>query len=278
MTAVAHLAALYSAAPIILWVEDPITRDYLTKVWDDPPEISFLIAGGKASVRPTVSAAEQEGISHVFGLADRDFGHSNIANWNAAGTRVFYLPRHEIENYTLDVPAIHGCALHNRGRSVADVATELNRLAMTQPIWLACRRVISDLREEIQGDFPGHPALVAVTTLLLAEQHIVASNWFTQLSVRAATWTRPGYLATKLQDAERAFNAARVNGTWLSEFSGRELFRPLRSYVYQPPRLPGNPDSDFAKAVGEWQQANNAGPADLTQLRSALRIKVGLPP
>ena len=32
MTAVAHLNALYSAARIVLWVEDPVTRDYLTKV------------------------------------------------------------------------------------------------------------------------------------------------------------------------------------------------------------------------------------------------------
>ncbi|WP_088259745.1 hypothetical protein [Fimbriiglobus ruber] len=80
MTAVAHLSSLYSAAPIILWVEDSVTHDYLTKVWADPPEFRLYIAGGNTSIHAAVSAAEREAIDHVFGLVDLDFGQTNQAN------------------------------------------------------------------------------------------------------------------------------------------------------------------------------------------------------
>ncbi len=38
------------------------------------------------------------------------------------------------------------------------------------------------------------------------------------------------------------------------------------------------PNSDFAKEIGEWQKSNNQVSPDLVQLRSALRVKVGIPP
>ncbi|MFO0877583.1 MAG: hypothetical protein U0840_09425 [Gemmataceae bacterium] len=279
MTAVAHLNALYSAARIILWVEDPITRDYLTRVWGDPPEIAFLISGGNASISPTVQAAEREGIGHVFGLVDRDFGRTNMASWNnPAGPRLFYLPRHEVENYALDASAIEGCGLNNRGRSVADVDTELSRLAALQPIWLACRRVLTEIRRAVLDNYPAHPTTVAMPTVAAAEQHIVGSPWFAQLPATAHQWTQPGAVLAALQAAETGYNADLASGNWRVEFSGKEIFRRVRDYVYQPPQNPGTPDSDFAKAIGEWQQANNQVPADLAQLRSALRARVGLSP
>ncbi len=279
MTVVTHLTALYSAARIILWVEDPFTRDYLTKLWGDPPEIAFLISGGNSSISPMIQGAEREGFRHVFGLVDRDFGHTNIHNWNnTPGPGVFYLPRHEVENYPLDAGAIQGCALNNRGRSRQDVETELSRLAAQQPIWLACRRVLSDIRRSIQNDFPQHPAIVNVPTIADAEQHIISSPLFTRLPADVTNWTQAGTVLAALQSAEAAYNADLTSGAWRTEFSGKEIFRRVRDYVYQPPQNPGNPDSDLAKMIGEWQHTNNQVPTDLAQLRSALRVRVGLPP
>ena len=133
------------------------------------------------------------------------------------------------------------------------------------------------MRTELLGDFPPHPRLIDITTTAQVEQYIITSLWFTQLTARATTWTTTGHVLSEAQTAEAANLTALVNGTWAIEFSGKEIVRPLRSYVYQP-RTAGDHDSDFAKAIGEWQNANAQIPADLIQLRSVLRVKVGLPP
>ncbi|MDY3560911.1 DUF4435 domain-containing protein [Gemmata sp. JC673] len=280
MTAVAHLSSFYSAAPIVLWVEDVVTRDYLTKVWGDPAEIAFFIAGGNTAVRPAVETARREGIGHVFGLIDRDFGHTNIASWANLGAdiRIFYPPRHEIENYTLDAAALAGCSLHNRRRTGAQITTRLEELVAQQPAWLACRRVVTEMRTDVLGNFPEHPSLAHVTTVAQAEQHITGSDWFAQIAGRVGTWATAGHVSARLRAAEANFTAALASGAWLMDFSGKEIFRRVREYVYQPPQNPGSPDSDFAKTIGEWQLTNNVVPADLTQLHSALRVRVGLAP
>lgn len=156
MTGISHLNSLYAAAKIILWVEDSLTRDYLAKVWGDPAEIAFLISGGNSSIRPAVQAAERDNYKHVFGLVDRDFGHTNHSSWhNPSGSRIFTLPRHEIENYALDANAITECVLNNRGRSVSDIEDELRRLAELQPSWLACRRVLVNISKvPVHGVLP----------------------------------------------------------------------------------------------------------------------------
>lgn len=278
MTSVSHLNALYSAAPIVLWVEDAVTRDYLKKGWGDPSEIEFLVAGGNEAIPPTVQAAVREGITHVYGVVDRDFSNSNISGWSNPDLRVFRLPRHEIENYCLDSVAIQGCGLNNRKRDQTQVNAELLRLANLQPSWLACRRVLWRMRADIQQDFPSHPNIVDVSTTLQAEQHSVNSSWYTQLTTRSSQWAQPTTVRNELLAAEADHLAAIGSGAWLGEFSGKEIFRQIRSFVYQPPQNPGSRDSDFAKSIGDWQFSNNQLPPDLNQLRSALRVRVGLPP
>ena len=57
MTTARHSGALYNRAPIMLWVEDTLTRDYLKEVWANDPRVGFLIGGGKAAVRAIVEDA-----------------------------------------------------------------------------------------------------------------------------------------------------------------------------------------------------------------------------
>ncbi|OWK36798.1 hypothetical protein [Fimbriiglobus ruber] len=178
----------------------------------------------------------------------------------------------------MDATAVQNCNLNTRKRTLTEIEVELNRLANSQPAWLACRQVLTRMRQDVQQDFPSHPNLAAVTTVAQAEQHITTAPWFNSLSAKATAWTTAGRVLSELQAAEQVFSAALTNGQWVAEFSGKEMFRRLRDYVYQPPQNPGYPDSDFAKAIGEWQQTNGQVPADLVDLRSALRSKVGLPP
>jgi hypothetical protein len=65
------MAALYNR-PIILWVEDPVTRTYFAECWSDP-DIGILIAGSNESIRAVVRGSQQDGHTHVFGFTDRDF-------------------------------------------------------------------------------------------------------------------------------------------------------------------------------------------------------------
>ena len=165
MSIVAHLSSFYSGSPIYLWVEDALTREYLTAIWGYPVEIAFYIAGNNAAVRPPVEIAHREGIHRVYGLIDRDFRKSNIAKWSQKNTLVFRIPRLEIENYALDAAAIYNCSLHNRNRTQDGIQIELNRLASLQPIWLACRRVLSEIGGELHREFPSDPKLSTGITL-----------------------------------------------------------------------------------------------------------------
>ena len=50
-------AALYRGT-INLWVEDELSREYLSALWKSPPDIFFLIAGGNEGVGAVVKDAE----------------------------------------------------------------------------------------------------------------------------------------------------------------------------------------------------------------------------
>ena len=276
MTVAAHLSSFYAAAPIVLWVEDVVTRDYLGQVWGDPPDVAFFVAGTSEAVRPVVGAARNEQVRHVFGLIDRDFRRTNWPTWGNPTTDCFVFRRHEIENYSLDAAAIHGCALHNRSRTLPEIETELTRLAAQQPAWLACRCVLTDLCRIVQGDFPGHPKLADVPGVGEAERHITTAAWYTQLAVRATACTTAGHVRTLLDAAALNFNTALADGSWVVEFSGKEIFRRIRDYVYAPGTR-GSHDTDFAKAIGVWQRANGQVPQDLTDLLAALIARVRTP-
>ena len=100
--------ALYSGQ-INLWVEDNLTRDYLSTLWNGT-DVKFLIGGGRDGVSAMAKVADDAGYVNVFGLVDRDHGRSNHAKWAVPGCtfRRFILPSHEIENYLLDTPALEG--------------------------------------------------------------------------------------------------------------------------------------------------------------------------
>ncbi len=275
MTTAAHLGAMFAAAPIVLWVEDSLTRDYLSKAWNDDPDIVFFLAGNSAAVRPIVEAARVEGINHVFGVVDRDLGITNRAKW--PNVMIFRLPRHEVENYLLDQAAILGCGLNNRGRTAGQVTAEMSRLANLQPCWLACRHVLNQLRQAVLDNFPSHLTPAGLPTIAAAAAHITASPWYVNLPPSAAHWTGAGIVNAALTAAENVIRGYLAGNAWLEEYSGKEIFRPLRDYVYT--HLAGStPDNDFAKAIGTWQRLTNVVPQDIVDLRSALRQQVRLPP
>lgn len=61
---------------INLWVEDRLTREYLSRLWRDPG-IAFFVGGGNDGVRAFTKDAENDEFPNVFGVTDRDFRPSN---------------------------------------------------------------------------------------------------------------------------------------------------------------------------------------------------------
>ncbi len=272
----AHLDSIYKAARIVLWVEDTCTRDYLQEAWKRTPDVAFIVAGGNKHIQQLILETRRLNIGHVFGILDRDFGRSNREKWNTADN--FYLPRHEIENYLLDAYAFTSSPFNTRNRSRSDVTTEMQRLANLQPAWLACRHTLNTLRCEATDGFLGSPNLIDITDASTAVNHIVMSAWFQQVASRLTSSLTVVETSKRIDEAIAQFQTDLLTDAWIAKFSGKEIFRQLRAYTYQPPQKPGNPDNDFAKSVGSWQAANDRVPPDIIDLLSAIRTRVGIHP
>ncbi|MHC5536763.1 hypothetical protein ACYOEI_00645 [Singulisphaera rosea] len=175
-------ASLYRGT-INLWVEDELTRSYLSVVWNDNPAVAFFIAGGNEGVHAAVKDAENAGLPTVFGLLDRDFRPTNRNHWFTPGKtfRTFVLPVHEIENYLLDPSALAACALNNLKRSVSQIEDLLAAAARRLTWWAACRDLVAELKHRFRNDFiPDPPRNIADEAA--ATKHICDSAWFSKLS------------------------------------------------------------------------------------------------
>ncbi|HRX66613.1 DUF4435 domain-containing protein, partial [Mesotoga sp.] len=99
-----ELESLLLTAPVILLVEDVLTKEYLIRIWQpDDKYFSILVAYGRESVRAVTHDLRTAGFKNVFGVIDRDFGTSNCDRWTQvlSNEAVFILPVFEIENYLL---------------------------------------------------------------------------------------------------------------------------------------------------------------------------------
>ena len=264
-----------------LWVEDAITRVYLKECWQNDPDVLFLTGGGNDNVGAVVKDAEERGYRNVVGFIDRDFRMSNRADWLnlEKGSRRFVPTVHELENYLLDEAALAACAMNTGRRSAADILQRLQVRAGQLVWWMACRRVIADLREEFLGDFPEHPKCPQVDDQASAERYIVDQDWFKQLKERANTVTTTGEISTRLGKAHVAARGQLSSNDWKRDFSGKELFRDVRGWIYinAPERASKSElDVDMARAVAQWQVANGTVPSEVTELRSAIRRKAGI--
>jgi hypothetical protein len=279
MNVSSDLPAIYSF-PLVLWVEDPITRDYVQKVWGGA-DIRFLIAGGNENIRAIVTDAHANGHKHVFGLIDRDFRKSNRHQWAnpQSGALVFVPIVHEIENYLLDPEALAGCVLNTGQRTAQEINVRLQTRASQLTWWMACRQVIADLRERFFADFPSHPLCPEVTSEAQARAYIVQCPWFRDLSSRSSV-TSVAEIDRMLATAHTTAQTQLQDGTWRQEFSGKELLHDVRDWIYTHDAGRQSSmirDSDLAKTVAEWQVANGRVPPEVIELMQALRGKVGLP-
>ncbi len=145
-------------APINLWVEDELTRDYLDAIWNSS-SVAFLIGGGNEGVQAIVNDAEKAGYPNVFAVIDRDFREADKASWTNPNktSRRFVLPAHEIENYLLDADALAASRFNNMGKTAVEINEMMATAASRLCWWAACRDVVAELRRRFRQDFMTGP-------------------------------------------------------------------------------------------------------------------------
>ena len=279
MSLAVSISAIYRPDRIHLWVEDPVTREYLGSCWNDA-DVVFHIAGGNQGVEAILKDAQDQGFTSVFGFVDQDFGPTNRSEWlNPVKTfRRFVSGVHELENFLLDPDALAGCELNTGHRTPAEITQRCEQRAIELVWWMACRRVIKQLHAECCQGFLEHPKCPQVTDLMTAQNWIVSQNWFNQISTRADLISTPGEIGGRLTVAHAATDAELHDGRWRSTFSGKELFHHVRDYVYthRPNASPTDLDTDVARSVARWQVVNNRVPDEVKELRTALRARLGI--
>ncbi len=275
-------ASLYRGA-INLWVEDELTRAYLSAVWNTPT-VAFFIGGGNEGVRAVVKDAEESGFTNVFALIDRDFRRTNKPHWFVAGKtgRTFVPPLHEIENYLLDAGALAASRFNNL-KKTADEIESVMRVAAGRLLWWAARRdVVAELRRRFREGFLSDPNC-DVSSDAQAHGHICSSPWFQKLAHECGRTTE-AEVDQLLSTARALADQSLADGSWKLEFAGKEILRDVGIRICDRTKFPGYKpsaaefDGDLAKEVGAWQRDNNAVPSDLTDLLVALQQRIASPP
>ncbi len=271
-----ELVKLYRR-PANLWVEDALSSEYLNEVWREPRAL-FLIAGATDSVQPVVKDAVRRGANSVFGVIDRDFEATNFPRWANPELRHFILPVHEMENYLLDENALHACDVNNLGRTADAILIRMQARASAILYWMTACHVLKRIRRHCLDQFMPRPTPTALTTIADVLPYIQATDWYQSFAQRAAEIASPVQVQTWIDEAHQTLSADLANGNWKRTFSGKEILRDVRGYIYQPPHSapPGVFDVDLAQSVARWQADNNIVPADLIQLLMHVRTKAGI--
>ena len=272
-------ASLYRGS-IILWVEDELTRAYLSEIWNDS-SVAYFIAGGHEGVNSIVKDAEKAGFSNVFGLIDRDFRKSNAMEWmNPKKTfRTFILPVHEIENYLLDSDALSNSRLNNISRVDAEIQSIMKSEAEKRRSSVACRDTIAFFRARFRGRFLNDPTTPPVFTSAEALIHICESPWYQSLARKTSALTQ-GRVQRLLDRAHGKADEYLAVGRWKTHFAGKEIYHAVGSMIFDRARNPAyRPtkaefDADLAKDIAAWQVEHQTVPSDLTKLLAALRARI----
>lgn len=272
------LPALYNAASIIVWVEDLVTSVYLQALWRQDSRFHFYVGGGHETLLAVVEDARRAGFSHVFGLRDRDFGSTNRHRWKQPDVTCFALETFEIECFLLDPSALASSVINTAGRPEQWIDEHLRAQATSLLWWMACRKVLGDLREARQTMFPSHPKRGQVSSRAQAERILLDNDWVKLTVPGLPEKVQDERLREALLDAHARYAAMIEQGTWRSAFSGKELLEELVAHVFNKQRPKGNAAlQDLAKAVAHEQLASGREPRELMELRDVLLERLASP-
>jgi hypothetical protein len=284
LTTAAGAHELYDAvaARIIVWVEESLAEVYLNGLWEDN-EIRIMVAGCAETVRAVTEDARKGGFKHVFGVRDKDFGTTNFDKWRKYKEKidVFRLPRHEMENYLLDWPALAGCTENRRNKSAQEIEVEIKDVAASLAWWLATKWTLSDLSANLSKGFPREPGQMKIEDDKEALNYILTCGWYQYVCKLPKTSLTKAKIKSLLTKYHERVHRALSTKEWIEVFPGKELLRKARSFIGHPKRKGTKTDADIdlAKAIAEWQRPNpekeeDRRPKDLMTLRNSLHQRV----
>lgn len=216
------LAALYNAAPIILWVEDLTTSFYLDTIWQHDSRIKLYVGGGHETLAALVEDERRNnGRTSLYSLRDRDFGPTNRTRWRADDTWHFALETFEAECFLLDPVALASCPVNTAAKTAAWIREHLEQQARNLLWWMSCRAVIAELREARQQKFPRHPKRSGVTCQAEAEEFLLTSDWVLSTAPGLRDVVAPERLRHALVNAHARYQAHLDTGTWTTHISGK---------------------------------------------------------
>ncbi|MBK8698023.1 MAG: hypothetical protein IPN17_38735 [Deltaproteobacteria bacterium] len=196
----------------------------------------------------------------MFGLVDRDF-----AMPSRAGDAVMRTERHEIENHLLDFDAL---ARLRHGKTAAEIGEIAREKAVRVQAWMAVRRTLLEMKQDLPG-FPPDPKVSDVPDASTARQWLSALAYPKSLERKInKAWTKTDLLDKRLPHLEQQCSSEIASGKWVEFFSGKEIFRHLRSVV--PWRFQFDNEEDLAFKVAERWQRQGTTPTFINTLRDAV--------
>jgi hypothetical protein len=268
---VTALSALYAAQPLVVWVEDEETRRVLTTTWAGE-SVAIYVGGGNETIRAVVEDAWREGLRHVFGVVDRDFGHSNSDHWQNPGgdLKVYVLESSEIENLALDPDALAVCAYNTGRRSKEQIAERIIEAVTRMVWWMACCAVLDRVRRQRNADFPTYPRQgAAVVDLASALRYIQSSLWFSQHAGQLPSLATRHWLEAELDRQQHHFSTALSDGTWKTEFSGKQIFDRVVEFVHTM-GIGRDKKLELLQGVAQAQIDLGTVPQELHRLKASL--------
>lgn len=105
---------------ISVYVEDSLTKEYLSIIWADALSSLDIKVAGNANAVKSLVAYKNANNSVCWGIVDRDF------RWDTQAIRnsIYTFDRHEIENYLLDAEAISNSTFNAKQRLTLRIISE----------------------------------------------------------------------------------------------------------------------------------------------------------
>lgn len=220
------MPAFYNAGLIHIWVEDTLTRDYLTALWPNAP-FNYLVAGGLQGVSSMANQAAAEHLPiPVFGICDRDMGKDNESKWaDPTWTGVVYRPSVlEVENFLLDEVCINAAATNDVHLDATTIKQKMLARATELVWWMTCKKVLAEINQIRNNSFPPDKSGQKVYSEDDAVALLRDCDWTTQtLPLLNAQLTEPE-LRKRVRSAHQDVLAWIDGEDWRTQFSGKELF------------------------------------------------------
>jgi hypothetical protein len=186
----------------------------------------------------------------------------------AEGTRISLI---------LDSTAMTACDVNTSGRDAAQIEEDLVKIATELPWWMSCRKAITEIRDAVAAQFIEHSKRGGAKTQADAEKAIFQSPWWSAVLPNIGNTTTQPLVEASLQQHHASYAAMLGNGEWRTYFWGKEVLRDRVTRVWTKKRS-ARAHVDFIHSIGRAQRLAGQVPAEIKNLRAALRAHVGLPP